>query len=435
MDHSQPADASVTPAESNVSALSPLTVDNVLHLLDVEIDAIQSKRSQNGLNFWAVLAAIVGLLWLLTGELKQASADWVSIGRLVVIETLTIDTLRWLYLTLDSQPSARTEARFHWSHSSFSTTRGLAVSEFLRSVLIIAIAFMSSLNWVPLSLVAISYLITALVMLILIVGSFTPLFVASEGFRNKFTYVFMVALTVLPIIALVFVVPSVPFPTGEAIDLYRISGLIVGISYLVFFLTSVLSASSVLPVLSDIRRNLALGKITLDRAANEVETALRGMSVLDALRDDFLKLISILEVMDQRTNSALAALNLIETNLPLQTDLPEVIDKKLKTIEVLNKSYDGFLNEYLALNKLHTKEVSRVGKVMSRIMILPESRDTISNIQNLANARGHHTVDNHQRMLAKKIELSTKLEAIKQTQQVETAAPESPSNHGPLGRK
>src|SRR5215212_2146055 len=156
MDHSQPADASVTPAESNVSALSPLTVDNVLHLLDVEIDAIQSKRSQNGLNFWAVLAAIVGLLWLLTGELKQASADWVSIGRLVVIETLTIDTLRWLYLTLDSQPSARTEARFHWSHSSFSTTRGLAVSEFLRSVLIIAIAFMSSLNWVPLSLVAIS---------------------------------------------------------------------------------------------------------------------------------------------------------------------------------------------------------------------------------------------------------------------------------------
>ena len=181
MDQSPTPDASLTPTESNVSALPPPTVDNVLHLLDVEIDAIRSERSRKGLNLWAVLAAIVGLLWLLTGEVKQASVDWVSVGRLIVIETLAIDTLKWLYFALNLQPSARTEARFHWSHSSFSTTRGLAVSEFLRSILIVAIALLSSLNWVPLSLVAISYLITALLTLILLVGSFTPLFVHPRG--------------------------------------------------------------------------------------------------------------------------------------------------------------------------------------------------------------------------------------------------------------
>jgi len=426
MDQSPPSNSSSTPVDSSLPALPSTTVDNVLHLLDVEIDSVQSKRSQNGLNFWAVLAAIVGLLWLLTGELKEASADWISIGRLIVALTLPIDTLKWLYFALDMQPSARSsEARFHWSHSSFSTTRAGAVTEFIRSILIVAVAFMS-LSWFPLSLVAFSYLITALLMAIVLVGSFTPLFVASEGFRNKYTYVFFVALIVPPIVALAFILPSLPFPLGDAIDLYRISGLIVGISYLFFFLASVLSRSSVQPALSDIRRNLALGKITLDRATNEVETALRGIGVLDALKDNFLKIVSILEEMDQRTNQAISALNSIETNLPLPKDLPEVIDRKIATMEVFSKTCDGLINEYSALNKQHGKEVARMGKLMGRIMILRESRDTISNVENLVNARGQFTTDNYQKMLTRRVEVAEKVQALKQTMKVNPAAPPSP---------
>jgi hypothetical protein len=420
MDHSPPADTAVTPAESKVSVLPTPTVDDVLHLLDVEIDAIRSEQSRNGFNLWAVLAAIVGLLWLLTGELKEASVDWISIGRLIVAQSLIIDTLKWLYLALHFQPSERTEARFQWSHFSFSTTRGLIVIEFFRSILIVVIAFFCSLNAVPLVLVAISYIIAALLMLLLFIGSFTPLFVSSEGFHNKFTYVFWFALTIPAIVALAFVVTSVPFPAGSAVALYRISGLMVGLSYLLFMFARVLSGSSILPLLLKTRRNLALGKTTLERAAKEVETTLRGMRVVDALTDDFQKVISLLDRMDQQTNYALIALNSIEENLPSRDDLPEVIDKKLATIEVLSSAYVGFLKEYLALNKLHENQVARMGKLMGRIMILPESRGTISEIQNLVNARGKSTMDNYQKVEARRDEVFQKIEALKKLLKVET---------------
>ena len=63
--------------------------------------------------------------------------------------------------------------------------------------------------------------------------------------------------------------------------------------------------------------------------------------------------------------------------------------------------------------KLHENQVARMGKLMGRIMIVPESRGTISGIENLVNAKGQSTMDNYQKVEARRDEVFQKIEALK----------------------
>src|SRR5258707_6441014 len=132
---------------SQVSAVdeepSVPSVRQVQHLLDREIEYIQTGDTRNGWNLWVVLAATVGLLWLLMSELKADAIDWRYVAKLIIVESLAIDGLRWLYNILGVPQLSNSEARFYWSHYHFGTNRPQAVFELIRSAAILLLISLS----------------------------------------------------------------------------------------------------------------------------------------------------------------------------------------------------------------------------------------------------------------------------------------------------
>jgi hypothetical protein len=364
------------------------TTENVLRLLDSEIAEVQSAETRNGLNVWVVLAAIVALLWLLTGELGASSLDWVNTTRLVVAEWLCIDGLKWLYFVLRPQPAGETnQARFHWSHQRLGSKRALWVIELLRSIsLLLVVSLTHAFGWHVRVPVVVVYCLYSYAALVTLIGSYTPLFVVSPRL-TKSTYAYFAFLFVCSVTALAFLIPLLPAPTGQAMSGYRISGLIVGISYLFFIFGLVLSRSSLVSTLTELRRKLATGKMSLGDSIHHIEIALGGMQVTDALRDDSLTLLALLDAMDQQTNNAMIAISSIESNLPTPDDDPAIAESKLVTIDSLVAGYESIFNERQVLFDRYLDQISRFNELADKISAISSSRSSISEIERLIQSR------------------------------------------------
>src|SRR6185437_5796311 len=299
-------------------SLAPTTtVEHVLNLLNSEIEEIQTAETRNGWNLWVILGAIAALVWLLTGEIAAGVTDWTSISRFVILQFLIVDGVRWLIGLFTSRALVTSDARFQWSSFLFSTSRLQAIIEIARAIGILMLSFLSrSVLWYTLATISICYLVLIFLMTIMVILSYKP-FAVSKA-RNKWTYFFMVT----PLAAIVASV----FPlfwrlhVPDFVSSFRISALIVALTYLVVLLGKTFSTSVATPVLLELRRNLVAGKISAPDAMKTIEVTLGGMEVADALRTNVVQIISLLERMDEQTRNAMMSLNAIESNLPTPGD-------------------------------------------------------------------------------------------------------------------
>lgn len=391
-----------TTPENQAKPDSAPTREEILQLLNSEIKEIQAAEARNGLNLWVVLAAIVGLLWVLSGELKYDTVNATTVTRIFVTFSLLIDGLRLLYNTVGAQSAGSDEVRFHWSDYVLGKRRAFSVVEIIRCAALLVLLFVSNaLPMVIAILTAIFYSVYLFISSIAFAGSFRPLFVVSPDARNKFTYAYWVLLLGGLLLSVSQLIPLLPKPNSISIADYRIAGILAGISYLAVMFGFVLSSSSFVPTLERIRRSLATGKMTLSDAIHEIEVTLGGMREADELRADYIALMELLEGLDQQTNNALIAIASIEKNLVTSQDAPEIAVSKRDTTNSLVAGYRFFLSERQRIFERYVQQLSHFSKLARKVNVIVTCRPTVAAIQRLIDSRAA-TVDSNFAVLQKR---------------------------------
>ncbi|MDX6576586.1 MAG: hypothetical protein QOE96_2539 [Blastocatellia bacterium] len=382
------------------------SVEQVQHLLDHEIEEIQTEDTRNGWNLWVVLAATVGLLWLLTGELKAEGIDWHYVAKLIIVESLAIDGLRWLYSILGAPKSSNSEVRFYWSHHHFGTNRAQAVFELIRSTAILLLIWLSHIfPWYLLGPLVTFYSLVLLMMVLILGMSFTAYVVPTQP--NRFSYVLYFALFFSWGLALILSLGVLGLPTQHVTDL-RVSGLAVGVGYLVILFGYTLRVSLTAPILMNLRRRLVAGKISPSQAIHEAEIAVGGMQAIDALRDDVNGIFGLLDAMDGMTRNAFTALRSIESNFPFQDDDELMIANKLNTITSLKAGYQSFLTEREKLFNQFNERITHFHKKVRQVRVSPSAMPTINEIDRMLQTKTRVVDESFRQLLEKGTELDKK---------------------------
>jgi|SRR5688500_3881366 len=344
---------------------------STLHLLDSEIKDIQTEEQRRGWNPWVILGATSGLGWLLTGELQTGTVDWGNVVKVLLTALFLIDGATWCSVLFDEESKPTSEVRFRWSHSQYRSNRGLPAFTLVRSLGILLVAYSCGLfDWHVLAPVTISYVTTALLMSLLLIGSFTPFF-AVTNVRNKWSYVF-VGLALVPIlITLVFLLPLLPLPEANHIREYRIGGLIAGMIFLVGLSLRPNVTSVAVPLLKELRRKLVAGRIDPINAIHEADIISGGMQVADALKEDLLDMLALFEQLDDLTENAALAIISMEKNFPRSDDDSQTVTEKLKTHAALREGYKSFLEQRAQLIEKHKEQAAKFNRKVNKFSAYP----------------------------------------------------------------
>ena len=286
------------------------TRESLLSLLDSEIEGLQSEHSRSGWSLWAILASIVGVLWLLTEQLRGTPFDSTNVAKIFVGGVVLADVSYWLYKRLTLIPEGQGESRFYWGYSAFSGRWLQLIVDFFRSILLIVLAYNLPLGWSFLIPFTIAYAVDALLrlgglLIPYIAPHFTVIPTPPKTIVGRIGFDGVWFLRVAPLaVSLFFIARACPAPIGEAISDYRIGGLLVVAAILLDMLITVLAPSSKLQSLNDIRRKFVFNRINLNEAILQTEIALGGMRAVDALRDSFAGIIFLIDKMDEQVANA-----------------------------------------------------------------------------------------------------------------------------------
>jgi hypothetical protein len=335
----------------------------------------------------------VGALWLLTEQLKGASFNLTNVTIIFVAGMLLADVSLWFYRWLNVIQEVQEEARFYWGHSAFSGKLLRISVDFIRSILLILLAYNLPLGRFFLIPFTMAYVLNALIDLFgLLVPYTVPRFTVlssppkTVGGKIGFHGVFL--LIVIPLtVSLFFIAQACPALTGEAISDYRIGGLLVVVVILIDMLIGVLAPSSKLQSLTAIRRKLVFNRISLDEAILQTEIALGGMRAVDALRDSFTDIMFLIDKMDEQVANAELAQKSIEGVMAnLKSD--ELTDEQFNILSSIQRGFTYCLDER---SKYYEQIRERINDFDDRVKWilrgLPTEYQTINHIYQLRRTR------------------------------------------------
>ncbi len=350
-----------------------IKIERTLRLLDSEIEHIRSAETQHGWTSWGLVGGIVGLLWLLSDELKSGNVNLEITVLAVLLFSTLIDSVRSLIYQLWQWKDPKNDpARLRWSNEFFSGSELVFVLEILRSVGMLIIAFLVAPKWwVSLLTLTIAYLWYLLLMISALVLTQTE-FPIRQGFTKK-GFAFILAFA-LPCLASFFLFLCLaPAPTGEVIASYRAGGVIVAISYLILSLAIVTRDSPILQSLIGARRNIVFNRVEINSAASQAEIALKGMEVTDAIQKDLPPILSLVERLNEDTNSLEYQVQTMQAHLPKKEDSQDTVSAKIRILTAHRNNAEALLRDRAStLQELNSK----FQQLMRRIQgVMPETAD------------------------------------------------------------
>jgi uncharacterized protein YoxC len=167
-----------------------------------------------------------------------------------------------------------------------------------------------------------------------------------------------------------------PPPMGDVITNYRISGLLVAIGYLILLLGIVTKESPVLQSLIETRRSIAFNRVDINGAVRQAEIALTGMQAPDAIQKDLHPILSLVDRINEATNSLVYQVRTMQSHLPNAEDSRDVILAKLKILTTHHSTCEFILRDRAsALQELNFK-FQQLMKRRQRIeSIIPEASE------------------------------------------------------------
>jgi hypothetical protein len=378
---STPAPA-VLPNKTLVGSPELPSRETLLGLLDSELTLLSQQRINNGWTSWAFAGAMGALAWMLLG---QWEAGWPS-GRLWPLSYMMVAlclsyTLLIVQMlqTKNSIPGSKT--RFHLGGTGPDQSKAGLVFNMLQAVLFLGILF-----WCPTSLltriwVGVWLSLALSIWLILIIFSYTqfPFEVGSTtktptGFGLFLIHLFIIFLLVIPICLLgMDLLGSSP----KALEL-KAGGLIAALHFLA---RNALDEGGRRPLIGNllhIRRELALGGMSVQEAAKHTEIEFLGMRVSDVFQERARNFLSRADALLKRCKSCIGSLDAALASLGEGAKLSaqQQLDLINPVLEACNRQASDIL---ASLTKLHA-EYEKIESKTRRLSSSTDAREAVSGI-------------------------------------------------------
>lgn len=283
----------------------PPTAEALIGLLDSEIEAIRDESSSRGWNSYAILAALLAIVWLLLDQVEKGGYSAPATLAAFVGLFLIVDACKFM------RPRSTTDqsrSRYRLSHASIRGSAIVIHAELLSyiSVAVLAVVTHELVNWV--SYISAVVLCTALVFAALgaLLVSSRPVPVSDSPPRLA-----ELALSAIVVLALIggagYFRGSLHDPETR-IQNVRLAGLMVVAVNLVLILVRDVSRPPLLATLVALRRELSLGTLTPAAAAPQIEMALLGMKAGDLVQEHVRRFLELLGRLNAEALQAEACL-------------------------------------------------------------------------------------------------------------------------------
>ena len=326
--------------------LKSLEIDRLIHFLEYEISSRRSEAMRPGWTTWAILGAMASLLWLMFSVLDTNKfISWHNILYITLLLSVSFDFLFLLIRILSSVGPKHLGSvrRFEYFENYIGSF--LVSILFRTGVLLIFIhLFSPKINnfveffcWLFLGLSLIQILLLLAVYYLQVPISTNP----NPRFKwASYIYV-MVWLTsgglaTVGLIVIIYskvLVPSIPE--------WRIGFIIFALSLLVLIYPHSKPISRLLLQLDDIRQKLSLGQIDLNRAKQQIDLIIHGLTLSDILQSNINDILVSLNTMQNIYEKYDSELRLIEKFIDIPTEKlnkeeKTTVDAVLRSFKIIN---------------------------------------------------------------------------------------------------
>lgn len=364
--------------------LKSLEIDRIIHFLECEISSRRSEAMRPGWTTWAILGAMTSLLWLMFSVLDTNEfISWRNILYITLLLSVSFDFLFLLIRIFSSvEPKhLRSVRRFEYFENSIGSF--LVFILFRAGVLLILIHLLSPkinnfveffcwlfLGW---SLIQILLLLALYYLQVPISTNPTP--------RFKWAYYIYVmvwltsgGLATVGLIVIIYfkvLVPSIPE--------WRIGFIIFGLSVLMLIFSCSKPISRLLLQLDDIRRKLSLGQIDLNRAKQQIDLIIHGLTLSDILQSNINDILVSLNTMRNIYEKYDSELRLIEKFI--DTPIENLNKEDKTTVDAILRSLTERQNEILSAKESLLKNKAKLDRRIS--FFYGMSKDIAPDIENL----------------------------------------------------
>lgn len=364
--------------------LKSLEIDRLIHFLEYEISSRRSEAMRPGWTTWAILGAIASLLWLMSSVLDtNKSISWDNIFYITLLLSVSSDFLFLLSRILSSVGPKHLGSVRRFKYFENYIGSFLVFILFRAGILLILIHLLSpKINnfieffcWLFLGLSLIQILLLLAVYYLQVPISTNP----NPRFKwASYIYV-MVWLTsgglaTVGLIVIIYskvLVPSIPE--------WRIGFIIFALSLLVLIYPHSKPISRLLLQLDDIRQKLSLGQIDLNRAKQQIDLIIHGLTLSDILQSNINDILVSLNTMQNIYEKYDSELRLIEKFIDIPT---EKLNKEEKTtVDAVLRSLIERRNEILSAKQSLLKNKTKLDRRIS--FFYGMSKDIAPDIENL----------------------------------------------------
>jgi hypothetical protein len=363
-----------------VEAVSSDVIDRLIDLLGSEIERLSSDAARPGWTIWALAGALGTILWTLLSELKTGSPKWEYILPIIVLLSLSFDSIRLLLPSTQSSDVGRTGVRFQITKSLMQPSRPQIVFLVLQSLGMIAIIHLNRLGigYFGRRAVYIVYGSLAVWGVIGMVLSFIRIPVSTTSTSKAAVYMqsfFLVAAAVGVGAIGRFLFNNQGWGATE----WQNAGLVTAGLVLFQYLLASRNQPPLLSVLVGIRRKLAMGSTDYESARRDMDIAFMGLRFNDVVQEDLREVLSLWESIRNEGYVATKEMKALAQRLTeiaeTKSEGPDTITEALQgSIQIHVNGAEVLFKRAMKLQKKFTGRCERIA------FMAPEARQEMDAI-------------------------------------------------------
>lgn len=309
---------------------------SLLSYLDSEITHIRSESQEPGWTKWAIMGGLGTAFWLLFDEIEKGIFSVENISALILVLSIAYDSLSFLLELINDDSSTLPSNRFFMANR-LGRNRLPFILMLFRYVAILALIYGFSQK-INSNTTTIAYILNGyyiLVYIIILILSFLKFPIPSQ--LKEQNWLFKIFSNLFYFTAIIYLISQyllLVINLKISISDIRVTSLILGIFCLFYLVAKLSGHSPLLNSLIEIRRNLALGRLTANNAIEQTDIALAGLRVSDVLQDQISKILSIMDQNNVEIQEAVTKTTALENMISDKTDLtPDQINIAIAVME------------------------------------------------------------------------------------------------------
>lgn len=288
-------------------------INNINLLIDAEIKA-ENGSINKGWTLAGAITSIVALIWLLSNTLSGQKTINTNIYQLLILATFTFTIVISLIKSITNNADENNKNTI-----KFSTAKDQLGSKRLKIIMTLTL-FSSNLYFINELYSSSNELFTQVAYftttfhialnffgLLLSFSNFRSYKMKERGkfpIRNKAYIFYIIAFILLSVH--VYIIINMVIYIKDNLNLlkhdYQVAGIVFLIYILAIYISTQLSSKPILDRMSQIRRDLMLGEISVKDARNQIKNSLEGLSIEEVLSEKISSIESSFEKFNERLN-------------------------------------------------------------------------------------------------------------------------------------